>query len=74
MKKVFIAQLKYPYKGDWTSEVTHILKELDIQKNCEEVKNISKNQLTKIVRLAIENNAFTYLISIQKQKTKRKRN
>lgn len=72
MKKVFNAQIKYPSKGDWASEVTNILEELNIQKNFEEIKNISKNQLTKIVRLAIGKTAFTYLISIQKQKQKGK--
>ena len=32
MKKVFNAQIKYPSKGDWTSEVTHILEELNVDK------------------------------------------
>ena len=72
LKKVFIAQLKFPFKGDWTSEVTRILEELNIQKTFDEIKDVSKNQLTQIVMLAIEKNAFNYLISIQKQKRKGK--
>ena len=31
---------------------------------------ISKNKLSKIVKLAIEKSSFTYLISIQEQKQK----
>ena len=72
LKTVFIAQLKSPSKGAWTSEVTQIFEELNIQKNFDEIKDLSKNQLTKIVKLAIEKNAFNYLISIQKQKQKGK--
>ena len=70
---MFIAQLKSPSKGAWTSEVTQILEELNIQKTFDEIKDLSKNQLTKkIVKLAIEKNAFNYLISIHKQKQKGK--
>ena len=72
LKKVFIAQLKFPSKGDWTSEVTQILKELNTQKTLDEIKDISKNQLSKIVKFAIKKNAFNYLISIHKQKQKGK--
>ena len=55
---MFNAQLKFPSKGDWASEVTQILEELNIQKTFDEIKDTSKNQLTKIVKLAIEKNAF----------------
>ena len=72
MKKVFNAQLKYPSKGDWISEVRIILKELKIEKTFEEIKEMPKNKLTKIVKLSIEKSALTYLINIQKQKQKGK--
>ena len=73
MKKVFISQLKYPSEGDQTSEVTHIQEELIIQKVFDEIKDISKNRFTKIIKLAIENIAFKYIISTQKQKTKKEK-
>ena len=72
MKKVFDAQLKYPSKGDWISEVKTILKELNIEKTFEEIKEMAKNKLTQIVKLSIEKNALTYLTNIQKQKQKGK--
>ena len=70
MKKVFNAQIKSPSKGDWASEAIEILKELKIEKSLEEIKDIPKNELSKIVKLSIEKNAFTYLNSIQKLKIK----
>ena len=70
MKKVFNAQVKSPSKGDWASEIQVILKELKIEKTFEEMKDTPKKELSKIVKLSIEQNAFTYLNTIQKQ-TKR---
>ena len=66
MKKVFNAQVKSPSKGDWASEVQVILKELKIEKTFEEIKDTTKKELSKIVKLSIEKNAFTYLNTIQK--------
>jgi hypothetical protein len=42
MRKVFNAQIKMPSKGDWTSDVKNILKELKIQKTFAEIEAISK--------------------------------
>ena len=36
----------------------------------QEIKDITKNKLSKVVKHAIEQHAFSYLISIQKQKQK----
>ena len=72
MKKVFNAQVKSPSKGDWASEIQVILKELKIEKTFEEIKDTTKKELSKIVKLCIEKNAFTYLNAIQKQKQKGK--
>ena len=71
MRKVFNAQVKTPSKGDWTSEVRSILKELKIHKTFEEIEAISKTNLATIVKIAIKKNAFEYLIAIKK-KTERK--
>ena len=48
MKKVFNAQLKYPSKEDWISEVKIILKELNIEKTFEEIKEMAKIKLTAL--------------------------
>ena len=72
MKKVFNAQVKSPSKGDWASEVFNILKELKIEKTCDEIIATPKTELRKIVMLSIERNAFNYLNAIKKQKQKGK--
>ena len=72
MKKVCNAQVRSPSKGDWASEVFEILKELKIEKTCDEIKVTPKVELRKIVMLSIERNAFTYLNGIRKQKQKGK--
>ena len=73
LRKVFNAQVKMPSKGDWTSEVRNILKELKINKTFEEIESISKTSLATNVKLAIKQHAFEYLIAIQKQKQKGKK-
>ena len=72
IKKVRNAQVKSPSKGDWASEVYKILKELKIEKTCEEIIATPITELRKIVMLSIQRNAFTYLNSIKKQKQKGK--
>ena len=46
MRKVFNAQIKMPSKGDWTSDVKNILKELKIKKTFAEIEAISKKQFS----------------------------
>ena len=55
----------YPSKGDWASEVDKILKELKMYMDLNELKLIQKNKLAQIVKMAVENLAFTYLIAIE---------
>ena len=69
-RKVFNAQVKTLFKGDWTSEVRRMLKELKIYKTFEAKEAISKINIGTIIRLAVKKQAFEYLISIQKQKLK----
>lgn len=73
-RKVFNAQEKTPSKGDWTSEIRNILKDLKIHHAFEEIESISKKKLSIIVKNAVHKHAFEYLVAIQKQKTKRKVN
>ena len=68
LKKVFDTQVKFPSKGDWVSDIINTLKELDINKTFEELKNMPKKNLSSIVNIAVEKHAFSYLIAIQKQK------
>ena len=58
MRKVFNAQVKKPSKGDWTSEVRNILKDLKINKTFEEIEIMSKTSLATNVRLAIKKTCF----------------
>ena len=69
-RKVFNAQVKTLFKGDWTSEVRRMLKELKIYKTFEAKEAISKINIATIIRLAVKKRVFEYLISIQKQKLK----
>ena len=54
MRKVFNAQIKMPSKGDWTSDVKNILKELKIKKTFAEIEAKSKNKLATIVKIAVQ--------------------
>ena len=72
LKKLFNAQVKSPSKRDWTFKVFNILKELKIEKTCEEIMVIPITELRKIVMLPIERNAFNYLNAIWKEKQKGK--
>ena len=72
LKKVFNTQIKLPSKGDWVSDISKTLKELDINKTFQELENMPKRNLSSMVKLAVEKHAFSYLIAIQKQKNKGK--
>ena len=70
IRKVFNSQVKTPSKGDWTSEIRTILKDLKINHTFEEIEIISKKTFSIIVKNAVQKHAFEYLIAIQKQKHK----
>ena len=71
MRKVFNAQVKTTSKGDWTSEVRSILKELKIHKTFEEIEAISKTNLATIVKIAIKKMLLNILLLLKKN-TERK--
>ena len=73
LKKVVNAQIKLPSKGDWISEISKTLEELDINKTFEEIKIMPKKILSNMVKLSIEKLAFSYLIAIQKRRRKGKK-
>ena len=70
IRKVFNVQVKTLSKGDWTSEIQNILKDLKINHTFEEIEIISKKKLLIIVKNGVQKHAFEYLIAIQKQKQK----
>ena len=68
IKKVFNSQVKVPSKGDWTSEVRNILKDLKRNHTFEEIESITKKKLSQIVMSAVQKHSFEYLTAIQKHK------
>ena len=59
-----------PSKGNWTSEVKNTLQDLKISHTFEEIESVTKKNLSQIVKNAVQNHAFEYLIAIQKKKHK----
>ena len=49
LSQFFKLQIQMPFKGDWASYVMKELKELRINQIFEEIKMMSKNQLTKLL-------------------------
>ena len=59
--KFFTLQLEQPTKGDWVSTCMEDLKELRISQTFDEIKLMSKNQFTKLLKERLKENAFKYL-------------
>ena len=56
------AQQKEPVRGDWFSEVTNIIRDLDIGLEIEEIRIMKRTIFRKISKLKCEEAAFTALI------------
>ena len=69
LKKFFNLQLEKPTRKDWASTVLSDLKELQIDASFEEIRFMSKNQLTKILKEKQGKNALKYLVDKQGAKT-----
>ena len=63
--KVFEATLEDPIKNDFVSVCKKYLEDLKINLSFEEIKNLSKWKLKKIVNEKIESAAFQYLIKLK---------
>ena len=50
LNKFFKLQLDFPTKGDWASTCMNDMKELNIHKSLEEIKLMSKNEFTQILK------------------------
>ena len=70
LKKFFNLQLEKPTRKDWASTVLSDLKELQIDASFEEIRFMSKNQLTKILKEKQGKNALKYLVDKQGTKGK----
>ena len=68
MKKFFNAQLENSTKTDWTSQIEHDLKELDINLGIEDIQNISKNKFKNHIKKKVEVAALKYLKSLIQSK------
>ena len=68
LKQFFKAQMDFPVKGDWVSEMKELISDLDIAKSFEEVKNMRKNHYESLVNTKVKAEAFKYLLN--KVKTK----
>ena len=66
--KFFTLQLEQPTKGDWVSTCMEDLKELRISQTFDEIKLMSKNQFTKLLKERLKENAFKYLTNKQGSK------
>ena len=66
--KFFTLQLEMPTKGDWVSSCLNDLKELKILQTFDEIKLMSKNQFSKLLKERSRENAFKYLIDKQGSK------
>ena len=70
LNKFFKLQLDFPTKGDWASTCMNDMKELDINKSLEEIKLMSKNEFTQILKENCRRNAFKYLVEKKGSKGK----
>ena len=61
-KKFLILQLEEPSRGDWVSACTKDLKELNITCFMEEIKLISKNKFTTVLKEKNQESALQYLL------------
>ena len=58
LNKFFKLQFDFPTKGDWASTCMNDMKELNIHKSLEEIKLMSKNEFTQILKENCRKNAF----------------
>ena len=72
VKRVFLAQSKFPSKSDWVSQIKKTLTQCDINMTEDDISQCSKNQFKKIVDTKIRQKASEYLINLQMTHSKSK--
>ena len=70
VSQFFKLQLQHPTKGDWVSTCRSDLKEMEIELTFQEIKNMSKESLTKLIKSRIPEIAFRYLLEKRGSKGK----
>ena len=71
LSKFFWLQIESPTKGDWASTCLDDLRKLSITNKLEDIKLMSKNQFSKLIKMRIQELAYTYLVSQQGSKGKK---
>ena len=72
LKKFFLAQCRNPSKNDWCHTVRQDLSELGISNEFDDIKKLSKYQLSKLVKSACVEKSFDDLILAQERYSKGK--
>ena len=70
LHKAFMAQWKYPTKGDWVEEVQKNIEELEINMNLEEIKKKSANSFKRLVKIKTKEYALKYLVELSERHEK----
>ena len=70
LSKFFQLQLEQQTRGDWASTCLKDLKELRITESLEQIKLMTKNKFTSILKERVKENAFKYLLDKRGKKGK----
>ena len=70
LKRFFMAQWKYPSKGDWTEQIILDLDEFNISRDLEEIKSYSTYSFKKLVKRKAREVAFTKFMTAKSHHSK----
>ena len=70
ISKFFYLQVEQPSRGDWASHCQRDLKELKISETFNEIKLMTKNKFSKMLKRRVKENALEYLTEKQRVKGK----
>ena len=63
IKRFYLAQKSQPSKNDWVNTIKNDLKDCNINITDEEIEKITKYKYKKMIKKAISNDAFRYLMN-----------
>jgi hypothetical protein len=69
-KKIYSLQKADPLKGDFVDLVEADMKMIELNKNDDEIKYMSKQAIKELVKAKVANSALKYLLSIKSEKMK----
>ena len=70
LSKFLKLQMEFPTRGDWASRVKQDLQELEVKESFEEIKLMTKNKFSQILKCKARIKAFEYLTNKQGTKGK----